>query len=598
MEEPTPCSRHEEPVIKNKLSKAQPKSAAGPTSVLGKIAARFPAVVPMAVALLCLLPFLNRAFSMDDPLFIWMAKHILGHPADPYGFSVNWYGVDHPMSFVMKNPPLNSYYIAAVSGIVGMSEVALHLAFLLPAIAAVLGTYLLARRLCGHPVEATLVAVLTPVFLICSSTVMCDTMMLAFWVWSVFLWVKGLEENRSWMLALSCVLIAACALTKYYGAVLIPLLLAYSIISKRRLGWWLLHFLIPVAILAAYEYWTRALYGRGLLLDAFWYAREHRPLLETISVRRDITALAFTGGCIAGVIFHAHLLWTRKALMGWIGLIAVLAAAGITASLGSSMFKPETKVGWMLILQLALFTVSGLSLVVLACKDYLSRRNADSALLFLWFMGVFAFAGLANWTMNGRALLPMAPVAGILIVRRIEQISKGKQDPGPSLVWPLILSAGLALIVAHADCRFANSQRMAASVIYSHYNTGDRMWFEGHWGFQYYMQTLGADPFAFDKSELKKGDVLVTPAKNTNAVPIIDESCTTAAAFPVDRCLSTMSPASGTGFHSDVWGPVPFAFGSTAPEIYYITPVNDANFSMLRDVMSQLRQQLPPMPRK
>ncbi len=44
------------------------------------------------------------------------------------------------------NPPLTSYFIALVSLIGGWSEPALHLAFLVPAVAAVLGTYALAKN--------------------------------------------------------------------------------------------------------------------------------------------------------------------------------------------------------------------------------------------------------------------------------------------------------------------------------------------------------------------------------------------------------------------------------------------------------------------
>ena len=36
-----------------------------------------------------LAPFLNKAFHIDDPLFLWMAQQIAHHPGDPYGFAVN-----------------------------------------------------------------------------------------------------------------------------------------------------------------------------------------------------------------------------------------------------------------------------------------------------------------------------------------------------------------------------------------------------------------------------------------------------------------------------------------------------------------------------
>ena len=66
-------------------------------------------------------PFLGRAFHMDDPLFLWAAKHIQTNPAHPYDFIVNWYGVEQPMSIVMENPPLASYFLALVGLLIGLS---------------------------------------------------------------------------------------------------------------------------------------------------------------------------------------------------------------------------------------------------------------------------------------------------------------------------------------------------------------------------------------------------------------------------------------------------------------------------------------------
>src|SRR5215471_2041699 len=103
-------------------------------------------------------PFLNKAFHIDDPLFLWMAQQISQHPGDPYGFWLNWYGIAQPMFLVMKNPPLSSYYMALAATFFGWSERAMHGAFLVPAVAAILGTFFLARRLCDSPL---LVALLT-----------------------------------------------------------------------------------------------------------------------------------------------------------------------------------------------------------------------------------------------------------------------------------------------------------------------------------------------------------------------------------------------------------------------------------------------------
>src|SRR3989304_1152783 len=134
-----------------------------------------------ALTILLLIPFANKAFHIYDPLFLWAAAQIQKNPVDFYGFTVNWYGYVMPMSEVMKNPPLTSYFFALVASITGWGEASLHIFFCLPAMALVTGTYFLASRFCADPLLAALATLITPVFLISATTRMSDVMMLRCW---------------------------------------------------------------------------------------------------------------------------------------------------------------------------------------------------------------------------------------------------------------------------------------------------------------------------------------------------------------------------------------------------------------------------------
>src|ERR1051325_10735928 len=153
--------------------------------------------LPPAVALL---PFLGKAFTMDDPLFLWAAQHIVESPGDPYGFNLNWYGRTQPMSFVMQNPPLTSYALALALEIVGWGEGALHFAFAFFAFAAVAGTWSLARGMTERPLLAAVLTLAMPFFLVSATNVMSDVPMVACLVWALALWRRGLDEHREWML--------------------------------------------------------------------------------------------------------------------------------------------------------------------------------------------------------------------------------------------------------------------------------------------------------------------------------------------------------------------------------------------------------------
>src|SRR6266513_3258435 len=271
-----------------------------------------------------LAPFLNKAFHIDDPLFLWIAHQVSQHPADPYGFSVNWYVSAKQMFSVMQNPPLNAYYMALAASFFGWSELAMHGAFLVPGVAAVLGTFFLALRLSGSPLLAALLMLFTPVFLVSSTTVMCDVWLLALWVWSVTCWLRGLERHNYWLLLLASLLAAAAALTKYFGISLVPLLAVYTLVQNRRLTSRLLFLLIPVAVIGIYEVMTKAKYGQGLFSNAMIYPWQATAKAEKQMSGQFLTGLSFTGGCLFPALFYAAFLKSRKVLIGGIGIFLAL----------------------------------------------------------------------------------------------------------------------------------------------------------------------------------------------------------------------------------------------------------------------------------
>ena len=171
----------------------------------------------MAVTIVVLEFFSGKAFTIDDPLFLWLGAHLQTNPFDFFGFAVNWYGVEEPMYQVTKNPPFGGYYLALAAQLFGSGEVALHRAFVLPAAAAAGFSYSLARRFCSRPLEAAFIGLATPAFLVSSTNVMCDTLMFALFCGSLRCWIEGLDRDRwTWLLAGS-ILASFAFLTKYFA---------------------------------------------------------------------------------------------------------------------------------------------------------------------------------------------------------------------------------------------------------------------------------------------------------------------------------------------------------------------------------------------
>jgi hypothetical protein len=511
--------------------------------------------------------FVTKPFNIDDPLFIWTARQIQIHPTNPYDFRINWYGFPQAMWDVTKNPPLAGYYIVLVASTFGWNERTLHVAFLLPVFAVLLGTQRLARLFCNRSAVVVGATFFTPVFLVSSTTLMCDVLMLAFWVWAVVFWLEGTHAATPGRKAVAAVLIALAALSKYFGAALVPLLAAWSLIGRHRLRAWLGWLIIPLAVLAGYQWWTGSLYGQGLLTEAGNYVSSFR----TFSSRLDslLAALSFAGGCLAVAVFFAPLLWSRLQLMLGVLLIVPLAAFAFAASSMAEKFAvSQSTTPWLVAGQTALWTAGGVSILALAILDVLRRRDADACLLALWVWGAFLFSGLLNWTVSARTLLPMTVPVAILIARRIEQRSEqsGKRS---AVEAPLVVSAVLALGVATADFLLARATRESVLAVQAQFGGGkNALWFEGHWGFQYYMETAGAKALDLENPRMKSGDYVAVPKYNTNIHPLDKDTVESKQTFTVagPKWLTTMNGDVGAGFYSSIRGPVPFAFGRVPAE--------------------------------
>lgn len=529
----------------------------------------------------CLVPFAGKALHVDDPLFVWAARQIASHPLDPYGFNVNWYGTPRPMSEVTKNPPLASYYLALQASLFGWHEAVLHLGLMLPALAVVCGTYVLALRFAAPPLLAALAALFTPVFLVSATTVMCDMIMLALWVWSLILWERGLRLAHAPSLVAAALLAGLCALAKYFGIALIPLLALAALQQRRKVGPHLLLLLVPLLMLAAYQQATAVLYGRGLLLDAAAYATEQQAESPGQYLARLVCGLSFTGGCAASLLWLSPLLWTRRQAAAGLGVGIAVAALASTAWARVNLHLEDVTQP-VVALQIGLWATVGLGVLALAVTDFRSTRDGSSILLLTWVLGTFIFAAFINWTMNGRSVLPLIPAAGVLVARRIGRRRNGRQEVGRWLLRAgLAAAAVLALVVAWADSRLAQSARDAALHFARAYD-GRTVWFQGHWGFQYYAEQAGARPMDLARTLVRAGDVVVLPLCNTNVAGMPEGSSRQLEklAVAVPGWVGTMAPEVGAGFYVSLWGPLPYGFGATSAPVYVVhEAVGDVSFA-------------------
>jgi len=223
--------------------------------------------------------------------------------------------------------------------------------------------------------------------------------------------------------------------------------------------------------------------------------------------------------------------------------------------------------------QLVLFIAGGVSTLALAIADYRRERDADSLFLLLWVAGTFWFTAYLNWTINARSVLPMVPAVGILLARRIKRLHESPtRRLKVSLAAALLVSGVVSLWLARGDTELANSARTAALLVREKAAGNDNLWFVGHSGFQYYMQSLGAHPYDWSHPQTKSGDFLAIPYSKVwpeDVTPKFHGSREDVD-LPIRSHAATVSPELGAGFYYSYWSILPYAFGQVPPEKYAI----------------------------
>lgn len=331
-----------------------------------------------------------------------------------------------------------------------------------------------------------------------------------------------------------------------------------------------------------YEFWTQALNGQGLFQSASDFASAQRTWGQASRLSAALVGLSFTGGCTLSVLTFCPFAWSRRTA----GLVAVGSALAASAlvfgwvdsglRVGGELALNAVRAHWELVgSQLALFIAGGIFTLALAIADYWNRRSPDSLLLGLWILGTFVFASLINWTVNARSVLPLIPAAGILTARRLETMHHAwTRNLILQVAGALMVSGVLSIWLAGADTSLANLAREAAhSVKWKTSNESGMLWYEGHWGFQYYMAQLGALPVDAQDFQIRPGDRVVIPDNNTEIAGLPRDMFFQQEAglqFANPSLATTICSQLGAGFYSSYWGPLPFTFGPVPPEQYVL----------------------------
>jgi len=171
-------------------------------------------------------------------------------------------------------------------------------------------------------------------------------------------------------------------------------------------------------------------------------------------------------------------------------------------------------------------------------------------------------------------LVQLAAQGGELLLGAEQRIDAGPRPPRRlAIAVGLGVSALVALVVTAGDVAMANAQRVAVERIEQQRAGADRtIWFQGHWGFQYYMEKQGGRAADVLTARPRDGDLMVLPGNNTRVVGILPEAVASSEWVEVEvpAVASTMHKERGAGFYSSGYGPLPFTFGPVPKERYEV----------------------------
>jgi hypothetical protein len=501
----------------------------------------------MLLAAVLLAPFLNTPFTVDDPIYLREAQHVLVDPIHPQAFRMVWSSDLNLRASQILPGGVFVPYLLIPTALAGGAEWVGHLTQVILLLAAVFVAALAALRLGLDERQARLTALLTatcPAVLGMAGTVMPDVAAMLFTILGMERIVSWRDE-RKWhqALAATCWLTLA-ALTRTHTILILAaaFVLLLDGISTEEIGSSFRNF--PVRFLPIVLVPVAFFIVSALTADP---ESEGENILTTMLSARGGLHLMVQNGCA----FLTHYLVVIPLTIPWLVLrFRKIPAPFIAAGLvGASVLA--LRLGWVAFAAAATF-------VVLAdiAWDALERRDRVQLGLWLWLL--LAAPVVIYIHLPSKYLLPSVPAAAILVSRLIPE---GRRWLAVSFA---AAGAVLGLFILLGVRDLALTQRRAVSeLIDPAIKAGERVWFAGHWGFQWYAEIAGASPVTLEPPLPNPGDTIVVSeidmprfVRSEIRKSVVRQFC-----YPSSSIGRVMDVRAGAGFFSSAYGYLPWVWG-------------------------------------
>jgi hypothetical protein len=459
--------------------------------------------LPLFLAMILTLVNAAKPVVVDDTAYLLFARHLAQHANEPYSFELFWYAEPQPAMQILL-PPVLPYWLALGIRIFGEQLFWLKI-WLFPFAALLcLSVDRLMKRFTAEAANTgTIVFLLGPAVLPLFNF-MLDIPAIALGTTAVALFMHACDRSQVVWAALAGLFVGLAIQTKY-SLLVVPAVIFWFACTHRKSA--LLYATVALAlallVFAGWEYWLSSRFGESHFLHHLRGQSDPRGTLHTLIAK----------------------LMLVKPLLAHFGLLAVGVSIWAAQAAG---FRPRSMLG-------GICAVSGIiAIQAVVPLSILGNANQEHAYCLLG-IGIIVTLSLAAWRQRGdpaqhelRFLLGwllIEVVAGVVLTpfaaaRRMIGVTLASAvfagfavSRSGSPRWTAYFAVGLGLFVTVLDLWDAFPEQVLAerAARVADPASGGTVWFQGHWGFQYYCGRQQMVPVVPGQSQLKTGDRLLLP---------------------------------------------------------------------------------------
>jgi hypothetical protein len=479
--------------ISVKTAASEDRGAPEPVSAIAVLACAWPALL---LATVCLLPFLNKPFIIDDPHFLAMAQQIVKHPTHPMDFIICWnLGPDCTKAYLLTPGNVLMGYVLVPTVLTGAHEWTAHLTQLVLVWIAVLAMTSLVLRFGWdrrHAIAGALLLVAIAPFLPMASIAMPDILATAVALVAMERLAAWKAEQKWAQGVAAAIALGLAGLARAHLPLLLPLAAFYLLDSTD-----------PKEVLAQvrrrFLLWTPVLAGSVLLFAMIATTREHNLGLNPPA---DVSGLHnIEPNLVAYLLYFVIPLplaacWIANRLRNRSMRAAIL----LIVVVGIAWFRHFGE------RPVRVLAAIGLAALIDLLFEALDTKEHTSIFLMLWI--AIPLPAVYYFHLPAKYLLPCMPAVILLCFRLMEGFSL--RFLRAAAIFMILAGTGYSLLILRSDAEYARFGRDAMyHLIQPHVAAGERVWFSGQISAYWYAPLAGATQTYPGGPQPQPGDLLV-----------------------------------------------------------------------------------------